>query len=92
MSQPFVWFHNSSKSAERATTFYKEFLGWTPTDSPPGMTLFAGEQGPFAAVGENLGVHGWVPYVEVEDVDEATRSAEDLGAKIVKSRLRCSAN
>lgn len=89
MSQAFVWFHNNSSKPNDSVKFYAELLGWSPADGPPGMTMFAGEKGPFAGVGKDEpGISGWVPYVEVESVDSATASAKKLGATILKEKTR----
>ena len=88
MSKAFVWFHHSSDSPSDSVSFYEKLLAWAPSEGPPGMTMFAGDDGPFAAVGENHGVQGWIPFAEVSDVDEATKRAERLGAEIVKPKTR----
>ncbi len=88
MSPVFVWFHNSSKKPSQSVGFYEALLGWAKTDSPPGMTMFAGENGPFAAVGTEKGSLGWVPFAEVPDVDAATKRATELGAAVVEAKQR----
>ncbi len=84
----FVWFHNSNKKPKQSVSFYRDLLGWAETDGPPGMTLFAGEKGPFAGVGSTEGKLGWIPFAEVEDVDVATRKAQALGAAVVEAKQR----
>ena len=89
MSDAFVWFHNSSKKPADSVRFYEKLLGWQTADGPPKMTMFAGSGGPFAAVAEQEGkVSGWVPYVQVSDVDDAVAQAESLGAQIVQARTK----
>jgi predicted enzyme related to lactoylglutathione lyase len=89
MSNAFVWFHNDSRKPKDSVSFYEKLLGWKPSaDSPPGMTMFAGESGPFASVREKKGDAGWIPYVQVEDVDAATAKAIKLGASIVEEKRR----
>lgn len=88
MSESFVWFHNSSKKPGDAIAFYEDLLGWTRADGPPEMTMFAGEKGPFAAVGEADCLVGWIPFAEVDDVDAATRKARELGASVVAEKTR----
>ncbi len=88
MSSVFVWFHNSSHQPEEAVAFYESLLGWSRTESPPGMTMFAGEQGPFAAVGADAEPIGWIPFAQVEDVDAATARATRLGATILREKTR----
>lgn len=88
MSEAFVWFHNGSKKARDSVRFYEKLLGWSVTDGPPGMTMLAGPKGPFAAVGGEEGVVGWIPYAEVDDVDAATERATQLGASLLKPKTR----
>jgi predicted enzyme related to lactoylglutathione lyase len=53
------------------------------------MTMFGGEKGPFAALAaKEGGSAGWLPYVEVQDVDAATQKAVKLGATVVKAKSR----
>ena len=88
MSEAFVWFHNSSKNPADSIKFYESLLGWKRADGPPGMTLFASDKGPFAAVGTVEETAGWIPYAEVEDVDAATKKARKLGATVIKDKTR----
>ena len=88
MSEGFVWFHNGSKKPGDSEAFYQSLLGWKPTEGPPGMTMFGGDKGPFAAIGEADGVVGWIPYAEVKDVDAATAKATELGATVVGDKTR----
>jgi predicted enzyme related to lactoylglutathione lyase len=88
MSEAFVWFHNSSKDPREAVAFYESLLGWKRAEGPPGMTMFAGEKGPFAGVAGEDGVVGWIPYVQVADVDAATKKATKLGATVLKEKAR----
>jgi predicted enzyme related to lactoylglutathione lyase len=86
--QPFVWFHHHSESPADTRTFYEKLLGWQSSDGPGGMTIFAESKGPFAAVSEKDGAAGWLPYVQVDDVDVATEKARSLGATVVRERTR----
>src|SRR5687767_11350324 len=89
MTQAFVWFHNNSDKPNESKTFYQKLLGWQPSEGPGEMTMFSGEKGPFAALGKKEGTSaGWLPYVEVEDVDLATKKAVKLGAALVKEKTR----
>lgn len=85
----FVWFHNNSENTTESIAFYEKLLGWKAADGPPGMTLFAGDTGPIAGIGEKSGsVGGWVPYAEVDDVDGATKRAVKLGARVLAEKSR----
>ena len=89
MSDTFVWFHNHSEKPSEARSFYEKLLGWRPSDGPSGTTMFAGPTGPFAGLGANEGGSaGWLPYVQVDDVDAATTKALKLGAKLRKAKSR----
>ena len=91
MSEAFVWFHNSNEKPGDSVEFYQSLLGWKRADGrtgPPGMMLFAGEKGPFAAVASDEGVVGWIPYAQVADVDVATKKAKKLGATVLKEKTR----
>lgn len=89
MSEGFVWFHNHSTNSNDSKTFYEKLLGWQASDGPPGMIMFGGAKGPFAGLGAAADeVSGWLPYVQVEDVDAATKKAVELGAKVVSARAK----
>lgn len=89
MSDTFVWFHNNSDQPTESTAFYARLLGWQPSDGPGGMTMFATAKGPFAGLAATDGdAAGWLPYVQVDDVDVATKKAVELGAVLVKEKRR----
>jgi predicted enzyme related to lactoylglutathione lyase len=51
------------------------------------MSMFSGEAGPFAGVAPSDTIRqGWVPYVQVDDVDRATERATKLGATVMQTR------
>jgi uncharacterized protein len=87
MEQAFVWFHNSSEHPKESISFYVQLLGWKSVAGPPGMTMLSKEKAPFAAVGkkEHQTV-GWVPYAHVENLDQATQRAIQLGATVVQEK------
>jgi predicted enzyme related to lactoylglutathione lyase len=89
MSEGFVWFHNHSTNSNDSKTFYETLVGWQASDGPAGMTLFGGAKGPFAGLGTATDdVSGWLPYVQVDDVDAATKKAVKLGAKLVSPKAK----
>jgi len=89
MSRAFVWFHNNSDKPKESKSFYEKLLSWKASDGPAGMTIFAGDQGPFAGLGTNDGeATGWLPYAQVDDVDAATKQALKLGATLLKKKTR----
>ncbi len=84
MTGTFAWFDLRTADGGRARRFYAELLGWEIGEQ--GM-ITAGE-GPFAAIADGA-QHGdgrWVPYVAVEDLDEATDRATALGATVLQHR------
>lgn len=86
---PFVWFHNGSAKPKDSVAFYEKLLGWKGSDGPPGMTMLAGESGPFAAVMSRNGkADGWIPYVQVDDVVAATKRAAKLGGEVLEDQTR----
>ena len=89
MSTGFVWFHNGTDNQKDSINFYEKLLGWKSADGPPGLTMFAGEKGPFAAVGSpEGGTTGWIPYAQVDDVTVATKSAQTLGATVLQPKTK----
>lgn len=88
MAEGFVWFHHGSAKSADSVAFYQGLLGWKPAPGPSGMTMFAGEKGPFAAAGAPEGAEGWIPFAEVTDVDEATKKATGLGATVLQAKTR----
>jgi hypothetical protein len=89
MPPTFVWFHNGSDNPADAVVFYEKLLGWKASDGPPGMTMLARDDGPFAAVMPRKGeTGGWVPYVRVDDVAAATKRAAKLGAAVIEDQTR----
>jgi uncharacterized protein len=89
MADGFVWFHNHSEKPSETREFYEKLLGWQGGEGPGGLTMFAGERGPFAALAASAGPSaGWLPYVQVDDVDAATTKALTLGAKLIREKSR----
>jgi uncharacterized protein len=85
MTNPFVWFHNGSEKPAEVVQFYEKLFGWEGSEGPKGMSMFSGEAGPFAGVApKDDASQGWVPYVQVDDVDRATERATKLGARVVQ--------
>ena len=80
MTNPFVWFHNSSEKPAEVVEFYEKFLGWKGSEGPGGMSMFSGEAGPFAGVApKGDASQGWIPYVQVDNVERATESGDQAG-------------
>jgi len=84
----FVWFTNRSTRTNDTVKFYADLLGWAPApEGPPGMTLFASPDGPFAGV-EASDQASWLPFAKVDDVDKATQRATELGAQVITPKTQ----
>jgi uncharacterized protein len=81
---PFVWFDLRTPARDAAERFYSSLLGWQIGDDG---ALAAGAE-PWGVVAEDpgLGEARWLPYIQVEDLDEATERAVGLGATIIQPR------
>jgi len=83
METPFVWFDLHTKDEAMSRSFYEQLFGWDVSEVPLGkakVTMVGGER-PWASVVPDRGDHlGWFPYVQVEDLDAATKKAKELGA------------
>jgi predicted enzyme related to lactoylglutathione lyase len=92
MSSPFVWFHHNGKKPSETTRFLASLLDFQASDGPGGMTMLAAGAGPFAALGSKDDRYGdrdeWIPFVAVEDVDEATKRAVALGGALIREKSR----
>lgn len=85
MAGEFIWFSLGVEDPARAREFYSSLLDWEI--AAEGMV--AGEERPWAAIGANGGgSSGWLPYVQVPDVDRATQSALELGATVLRDKTR----
>ncbi|MVO15793.1 VOC family protein [Parasedimentitalea huanghaiensis] len=88
MPSPFVWFDNIGATRDETTDFLSKTFGWSANDIGP-MTFLTDEgELPFAATCDSMdGVSGWVPYIEVEDLEPAVANAVTNGAKIIAKNL-----
>ncbi|MES0879051.1 VOC family protein [Roseibium sp. SCP14] len=90
MPSPFVWFDNLGEDRLATTRFLRNAFGWVPNDIGPMTFLTAeGQEKPFAATSETLnGIEGWVPYLEVDDLNEAVENAKKHGAEVIAENLK----
>lgn len=88
MPSPFVWFDNIGGKREETTNFLNNTFGWSANNIGP-MTFLTNEgELPFAATCDTMdGVNGWVPYVEVDDLEPAVANATSNGATIIAENL-----
>ena len=82
MPNPFVWFDLRAAHRDAAMRFYADLLEWDIGDDG---TLAASGQ-PWGAIGEEPNGGYWLPYIQVDDVDEAARKAVSLGGEVVQER------
>jgi predicted enzyme related to lactoylglutathione lyase len=84
VANPFVWFDLRTPARDAAERFYSSLLGWQIADD--GAMAAGGE--PWGVVAEDAALPDarWIPYIQVEDVDEATRRAVELGASVVQPK------
>lgn len=87
---PTVYTELHTQEPARARAFYGELFGWKSEEqATPGgpYTTFPGVlAGLTASRIAGLPV-GWVPYVGVEDIAEATARAKKLGAEVVRDSV-----
>ncbi len=78
----FVWHELNTQDPERSERFYRELFGWTFDSEHGGYVhiLASGQPvgGVLKAPSPHVPTH-WLPYVSVEDVDEATDLARTAG-------------
>ncbi|GGX66322.1 hypothetical protein GCM10007385_39440 [Tateyamaria omphalii] len=90
MPTPFVWYDNMTLNPQETTEFLQSMFGWLPKDI--GTMTFLTETGgdmPFAASCDEMkGITGWVPYIEVDDLDAATDRARKNGASVVVEKVK----
>jgi predicted enzyme related to lactoylglutathione lyase len=88
MPAAFIWFDLNTTDPERARTFYKGLFGWPVGDGAGGYRAWIGDgDQPWAGILQtdqtDHATAGWLPYVVVEDLAEATERAVSLGATVV---------
>lgn len=88
----FVWFHHNGTKSNDTKRFYEGLCAWKASEGPGEMTVLATDGGPFAALGSKKDRYGdrdeWIPFVAVDDVDQATTRALSLGAVLLREKTR----
>ncbi len=71
---------------DRARAFYSELFAWSSAEEETPLGPYTAFEGVLAGLTAPRGgvAPGWLPYVDVPDVVEATRRARKLGATIVR--------
>ena len=90
MANPFVHVELSTTDVAKAKAFYGKLFDWTLEDVPVGDSTYT-----MIKVGTGTGgglmkhpVAGapsaWLAYVQVDDIEAATKKARSLGANVMK--------
>jgi uncharacterized protein len=81
-----MWFDLNTADAGQAREFYSAMFGWAVTPAENAGTYQAwitdGQQ-PWAGILNADAARRWLPYVAVEDLDEAAKRAVSLGATVI---------
>lgn len=84
MAIPFVWFDNIGSERTKTTDFLTKTFGWNDKNIGPMTFLTDGDTMPFSATCDAMnGVRGWVPYIEVDDLEAETKVAKANGATVI---------
>ena len=90
MHGQFVWYELTTPDVDAARRFYPTFTGWGTQQFDKDYTMWTTGGAPFAGIFKltpELRQRGvppnWMPYVEVNNVDETARLATSLGGKIM---------
>jgi hypothetical protein len=82
-----MWFDLGAADAGQACEFYSGLFGWViaPAENAgPYQAWITDGQQPWAGIAQaDTAGGGWLPYVVVEDLDEAAKRAVSLGATVV---------
>lgn len=92
MANPFVHVELSSTDVNKAKDFYGKLFSWKMEDMPM-------PEGTYTLINAGEGTGGgmmkqmipgapsmWMAYVDVDDVEAATKKAKSLGANVVKDK------
>lgn len=90
MPNPFVHVELDTTNLGQAKDFYSALFDWDMKDVKTGPTDTYTTIGVGDGTGGGMSKHPmqgapsiWIPYVDVDDVAEATRKAKQLGARII---------
>ena len=85
MPNPFCHIELSTTDVPKAKAFYSKLFDWKLDDVMENYTLINVGKGTGGGMMKNPGVPPfWLAYVEVDDIDAATKKAASLGATVVK--------
>lgn len=90
MSNSFVHVELNSTDVDKSKSFYGKLFDWKLEDVPMGdftYTMIKPGSGPGGGMMKNPvpgAPSAWLAYVQVDDIDAATKKAKSLGATIMK--------
>ena len=92
MANPFVHVELNTPDPEKAKTFYSQLFQWklgsVPNPAVPSgtYTMIEVGNGTGGGIMQQVpgGPSGWLPYVEVDDVQASTQRAAQLGGKVMR--------
>ena len=93
MANPFVHIELNTPDPAKAKKFYSQLFDWELQDVPNSAvpageyTIVQAGQGTGGGMMKQVpgGPLGWLAYVEVKQIREATEKAKSLGAKVMKN-------
>jgi len=83
-----MWFDLNAGDSVQAREFYSTMFGWAVAaaeNAEPYRAWISDGQQPWAGIVQAATADraGWMPYVVVEDLDDAARRATSLGATVI---------
>lgn len=94
MGNPFVHVELQTHALGQSKEFYRNLFDWKLEDFPMqdskepyvGVSVGEGTGGGMMTHPEPKAPTAWMPYVEVENVEDYTQKAEKLGAKLIREK------
>jgi len=77
-----------TRDLDAAARHYQAVFGWDARPEDGGMAFTLGGRRVAAAIATAAGVHGWVPYAAVEDVDAVAALAVRSGGRLVDAAAK----
>jgi predicted enzyme related to lactoylglutathione lyase len=88
MAGQFMWFDLGVTDAGQVREFYRALSGWAvapAADAGPYQAWITDGEQPWAGIvhADPAASGGWLPYVVVQDLDQAAKRAVSLGATVI---------
>jgi uncharacterized protein len=87
VSNPFIWFDLATADRVKTAAFYQQLFGWDIADVEVGeYRSWIGGAQPWAGIvpAASIADGQWLPYILVDDLEQATEQAVKLGATVVR--------